>query len=80
MQKSSYYSIVTLVNIIMIVIVLALCVIVLMIMRHRGWTCCIPRKKVGTYSQVNEPSREELEWDDKDLEHIWSTTGSRMVH
>jgi len=73
------YSLVTVVNIVLIVIVLAICVIVLMMMRHKGWVSCMPRKKVGTYSPVAEPSRSELEWDDKDLEHIWSTSGSRQV-
>jgi hypothetical protein len=78
-DQKSYFLLVTVLYVLLIVAVLVICGIILMIMWRRGLTFCTPRKSVGTYSQVIEPSRAELEWDDRDLEHIWSTSSSRRV-
>jgi len=76
-EQQSYSVLVIVLNVFLIVAVLVICGIILMIMRHRGLLYCTPRKTVGTYSPVIEPSRAELEWDDKDLGQVWSTPGSR---
>lgn len=47
---------------------------ILVIMWRRRCMPCVRRQTVGKYSHVTiEPNRAELEWDDKDLDHIWST-------
>jgi len=79
-HQDNYSALVIAINVTLVVTVLVFCVVILVIMRHRIMMYCAPRKTVGTYSQVNEPNRAELEWDDKDLEHIWSTSGNRMVY
>ena len=76
-EQQSYSVLVIVLNVFLIVAVLVICGIILMIMRHRGLLYCTPRKTVGTYSPVIEPTRAELEWDDKDLGQVWSTPGSR---
>jgi hypothetical protein len=76
-QKRSYSGHVVL-DVFIIVAVLIISGVILVFLRYRGWIYCTVRKTVGTYSQVNiEPNRAELEWDDKDLDHIWSTPGSK---
>lgn len=75
---NSYSVLVIMLNILVIVVVLVVSFTILMIMRRRGLNYCTPRKTVGTYSEVTiEPNRADLEWDDRDLEYIWSTSGNR---
>jgi len=76
-NPTNYSVLMVVLNVLLIVAVLIICGIVLFIMRHRGLMYCTPKKTVGNYSPVIEPNRAELEWDDKDLEHIWSTSGNR---
>ena len=76
-NPTNYSALMVVLNVLLIVAVLVICGIVLFIMRHRGLIYCTPKKTVGNYSPVIEPNRAELEWDDKDLEHIWSTSGNR---
>lgn len=76
-NQNSYSVLAIVLNVFLIVAVLLICGIILVIMRHRVLMCCAPRKAVGSYSQVIEPNRAELEWDDKDLDHIWITPGTR---
>jgi len=79
-EQAGYSVLVIVLNVFLIVAILLFCGVILVIMRHRIPTYCTPRKAVGSYSKVVEPNRAELEWDDRDLEHIWSTPGTRMVH
>ncbi|PSN35960.1 hypothetical protein C0J52_21532 [Blattella germanica] len=61
-----------------VLLVLVLCAAILGVLWRREFFPCRRRQTVGTYSHVTiEPNRaEQLEWDDKDLEHIWTTTPS----
>jgi hypothetical protein len=79
-NQKSYSALVIALNVILIVAVLVVCGIILISMRHRILLWCTPRKTVGTYTHVIEPNRAELEWDDKDLEHIWNTSDTRRGH
>lgn len=79
-NEKSYPVVMIVLHVFLIAAVLIFCVIILVIMRHRFLMYCTPKKAVGTYSQVNEPNRTELEWDDKDLEHIWNTSATRTVY
>jgi hypothetical protein len=76
-DQKNYSVLMVVLNVLLVVVVLLICGTVLLIMRHRGLIYCTPKKTVGNYSPVIEPNRAELEWDDKDLEHIWSTSGTR---
>lgn len=47
--------------------------IILIGLWRRGLIHCVPRKVVGRYFQVTVyPNSSEMEWDDKDLDHIWT--------
>lgn len=77
-NQKTYSGLIVLLHVFIIVVVLIICGVILTIIRHRGLKFCTPRKTVGTYTQVTvEPNRAELEWDDKDLDHIWITPGSK---
>jgi hypothetical protein len=76
-KQKTYSGLIVVMDVFLILVVLTVGGIILMNLWRRGFLLCTPRQTVGRYSQVNiDPNRAELEWDDKDLDHIWSTPSS----
>jgi ABC-type spermidine/putrescine transport system permease subunit I len=76
-KQKMYYAFSVVVEIFLIVAVICVAVVILTMLWRRSFVPCTPRQTVGTYSLVTiDPNRAELEWDDKDLDHIWSTSSS----
>jgi ABC-type lipoprotein release transport system permease subunit len=68
-KTSSEVSIIL--SVLLLLVALVLSGIILVALWRRGFIHCTPRKVVGRYSQVTVyPNPAEMEWDDKDLDHI----------
>jgi hypothetical protein len=62
------------VGVVLFLSVLVVTGIILIALRRHGFIPCTPRNVVGRYFQVTVyPNPAEMEWDDKDLDHIWTT-------
>jgi hypothetical protein len=76
-KQKTYSGLIVVMDVFLILVVVIVAGIILMTFWRRGFLPCFPRQSVGRYSQVTiDPNRAELEWDDKDLDHIWSTPSS----
>jgi hypothetical protein len=76
-KQKTYSKVNIILDVFLLLVVLVVSGTILVALWRRGFILCTPRKVVGKYSQVTEYSNhEEMEWDDKDLEHIWSTPSS----
>ncbi|XP_021924672.1 carboxypeptidase N subunit 2-like isoform X2 [Zootermopsis nevadensis] len=73
-KQNTYSGLIVVMDMFLILVVVIVACAILMTLWRRGFMLCTPRQTVGRYSHVTiDPSRAELEWDDKDLDHIWST-------
>jgi hypothetical protein len=76
-KVKTYSRLKVVLEVIFVLVVLIVAGAILVILRRRGLIPCTQRQTVGRYSHVNiEPNRAEMEWDDKDLDHVWTTTSS----
>jgi hypothetical protein len=72
LKKSSDVNIIL--DVFLLLMVLVVTGTILVVLWRRGCILCTPREVVGRYFRVTSPQNSaELEWDDKDLDHIWTT-------
>jgi cytochrome b subunit of formate dehydrogenase len=73
-KQSTYSEAYIILDVIILLMVLVVTGTILAVLWRRGFILCTPRKVVGRYSQVTvPPNSTDLEWDDKDLNYIWTT-------
>jgi hypothetical protein len=72
-RQETYSAASIILGVFFLLVVLVMTGTILTALWRRGLIRCTPREVVGRYSQVTVyPNPAEMEWDDKDLDHIWT--------
>jgi cytochrome b subunit of formate dehydrogenase len=71
--QKGYSEVNIILDVLLLLMVLVVTGIILSVLWRRGFILCTPRKVVGRYFHVTAPpDSADLEWDDRDLNHIWT--------
>jgi hypothetical protein len=72
-RHKTYSAVSIILGVLLLLMALVVTGTILTALWRRGLIRCAPREVVGRYFQVTVyPNPAEMEWDDKDLDHIWT--------
>lgn len=72
-RQKTYSKVSIILSVFLLLVALVVTSTIVTALWRRGFIHCTPRNVVGRYFQVTVyPNPAEMEWDDKDLDHIWT--------